>query len=109
MDTPYVEVGGLRWGRSFWFAANSSWPLARLEVSRDGIEIRVIGLLGRETLSLRREEILAIAQKVGLFSTGVVIAHQKASLPPFILFWTRNYGRLKDALQRLGYAVADEE
>jgi hypothetical protein len=109
MDTPYTEVGGLRWGRSFWFAANSSWPLARLEASRERIEIRVLGILGKETLSLRREEVLAIGQKVGLFSTGVVITHASRPLPPFILFWTRNYGRLKAALQELGYAVSDEE
>jgi hypothetical protein len=112
MDTRYRETGGLCWGESFWNAVNATWPFATLTATHGGLHIsmRFIGLWNEE-FDFAKSEVLGITKKKGLFpfiSTGIVLAHQKAGYPRFILFWTFEYQRLKTELTRLGFEVADQ-
>ncbi len=102
---PGKETGGLRWGESFWMAANATWPFATLNASPEALCIS-----GIVNLDFRKADIKAIRRKKGMlpFSTGIVIEHQKLGFPEFILFWTFRYKRLKTELTRLGFIVTDK-
>ena len=110
MNADYQETGGLRWGDSFWCAANVTWPFATLTASPDGLHIavRFIGLM-KNDFDFRKADIVGIRRKKSIlpFSTGIVIEHNKSNYPQFVLFWTFSYQRLKTELTRLGFAVAE--
>jgi len=104
----YTETGGIRYGTSFWIAANFSWPFATLTASPGEISIRVsLGRLWGRTFALERSQIKSISKKRGLMSTGVVIEHSNAEYPPFILFWTFRYETLKEQLEAVGHCVLE--
>jgi hypothetical protein len=104
----YSETGGLRWGQSFPFGANVSWPFAKLSAtpSEIRIELNVFGIL-RRSFAFMPAELRCLRRKNGLlpFSTGIVFEHTNPTYPAFILFWTFNYQSLKQTLTRLGYQV----
>ncbi len=108
MDEQYTETGGLRWGRSFWGGTNATWPFATLHAGHDEITI-VLNVLGvmKETFRFSPDDLTAIRRQRGIFpfNTGVVFEHSVTSYPPFILFWTFQYHRLKTELNRLGFEV----
>ena len=108
MSDGYRETGGLRWGRSFWFGANATWPFAKLHATTEGLTI-TLGLFGflQKTFAFAKSEITAIRKKHGLFSVGVIVEHQKQEYPPFFLFWTFHYSTLKRHLEQLGFQVAE--
>jgi hypothetical protein len=104
MET-YTQTGGIRYGESFWWAANFTMPFATLYITRNSIELRLAFLFWRRTFVFPRSEIRAIRWKRGLFSKGVQIQHGVSGYPPFILFWTTNRPGLTQALVTLGYDV----
>jgi hypothetical protein len=104
---PYAETGGLRWGQSFGWAANATWPFARIHVSADHLRLSVSFWKWKRSFDFERVEVRQIRRKRGLFSVGVVVEHRKPEYPPFILFWTFRYEILCGALRRLGYEVAE--
>jgi hypothetical protein len=104
----YSETGGLRWGSSFWRAANATWPFASLRASTDSVTVQlsVFGVW-RQSFEFRRGDILSMRRLKGLFSTGVRIEHAKPEYPPFDVFWTLRYSVLKARLIELGYDVLE--
>jgi hypothetical protein len=109
MGEEYFERGGLRWGRSFWWGANATWPFATLRVTREAVEVRVGGWPLHRRFVFAPEEVRCFRRRAGLFCTGVQIDHERHDFPPFILFWTFHYLRLCAAVQALGYEVRDEK
>ena len=106
----YTETGGIRYGTSFWSAANFTWPFATLTASPAEISIRVaLGRLWGRTFAFECSKIRSIRKKRGLVSTGIVIEHCNAEYPPFILFWTFRYETLKDQLEAVGYSVTEAD
>lgn len=105
----YKETGGLRWGQSLMRGLNASWPFAKLHASRDEIRIDVsIFWMWRRTFRFARREIRALRRRRGLVSVGLRVEHDRPDYPPFILFWTFKYPRLKAGLVQLGYEVMDQ-
>lgn len=86
----YEELGGLRWGQSFWDAGNATFPFAKLRINPDQLEIQLNGWpisTARYTFTPKDVSILRIQR--GLFwFPGVRVEHTKPDYPPFILFWT---------------------
>jgi hypothetical protein len=103
-----VEYGGLRWGDSFWQAANVTWPLATLRMNTAALEVR-LGLwpvfLRRFTFT--RSDVTALRPCSGIISSGVQIEHTKANYPPFILFWSFAPARLLADASAAGYPVSN--
>jgi hypothetical protein len=105
----YSEAGGIRYGQSFWFATNCTWPFAALTVTAVQIEIGIgLGRFRMRTFTLKRSQIKSIKRKRGLFSVGIQIDHSEPEYPPFILFWTFRYDTLKREMQNLGYDMSVE-
>ncbi len=105
MSPDYTEIGGARWGQSFWNSFNMTWPFAKLKVTRDQIRISIGLIEPRHSIYFKKREINGIRRQGVLFGLGIVIEHRKMDYPPFILFWTFRYRRLKAELERLGYTV----
>jgi hypothetical protein len=104
----YTETGGIRYGSSFWIAANFTWPFAKLTAGPGEISIRVaLGKLWSKTFVFERSQIKSISKKRGLISTGIVIEHSVAEYPPFILFWTFRYETLKKQLETVGHSTIE--
>ncbi len=104
----YVELGGLQRGYHFWTGWNFSWPMATLRASAERIEIKVkVFWLEVAAYEFSRQEILALEKYRGLFSTGILIRHNKKSYPPFMLFWTLNYRACKAGLELVNYQVGE--
>jgi hypothetical protein len=103
MTPEYVETGGLRWGGS-----NLTWPFARLTATADDIEIsRGFWKWWRPFVHFSKSEVQAIRRTRCIVGVGVVIEHYKEGYPSFIVFWSFNCRRLKNALARLGYPISD--
>lgn len=83
MSNSISEVGGARIG---W--ANVSWPMARLTVDADEIQIKVL-IFG--TYAFKAKEILRI-EKTGsslpIFGSGIRIFHSNPDFPKKIIFWS---------------------
>ena len=104
----YSETGGARYGSSFWTAVNFTWPFATLTATSEQIEIRVsLGKLWSKTFALERALIKSIRRKRSLWSVGIEVDHSVSEVPPFILFWTFRYRRLKQELESLGYEICE--
>lgn len=104
----YTETGGIRYGHSFWIATNFTWPFATLTAKADGVSIRVsLGKLWSRTFVLERTQIKSIKKRRGLMSTGISIEHSNAEHPPFILFWTFHFEKLKKQLEAIGYTIIE--
>jgi len=107
MELEHSEIGGLRWGNSYGRAANATWPFAKLTATQSKLTIRLrFGPFGR-TFEFERHEVRALRRKRALFSVGIVVDHESTIHPPFLLFWTFGYARLKSALEQLGYPVLE--
>ncbi len=102
----YEETGGLRWGRSFMWAMNASWPFAKLRASHDRIciEMSFLGLM-RKQFDFTRSDIRKLRRRSGVMSVGLLVEHSRAEYPQFILFWSLRFPTLKARLERLGYEV----
>jgi hypothetical protein len=104
----YVETGGLRWGQTSWMAANATWPFANMWVSSDRLRLTVdVWGIWKKSFEFERVEVSQIRGKPGLFSVGVIVEHEKAGYPPFILFWTFRYKTLCAELRSRGYRVTE--
>lgn len=86
-----MEVGGLRWGASYWLAANVSWPFAEIHVTSERICVAMDFLCFHKKYTFSTSEVISIRKKTGLFSVGIIIEHSKKDYLPFFLFWTPNY------------------
>ena len=54
--TEYVETGGLRWGESYWRAANATWPFAKVRISQGRVQLRMKGWGWDLTFDLEKSE-----------------------------------------------------
>ena len=108
MSKEYTETGGLRWGKNFWIASNFTWPFATLKATKDQLYIRVgVWRFFQKVFKFNRLEVKDIKRQKGFFGVGILIEHSKSEYPPFIMFWTFNYNKIKIELNRLGYQISE--
>jgi hypothetical protein len=82
--------------------------MATLRASAERIEIKVgVFWLEAELYEFSRQEIIALEKYHGLFSTGILIKHNKKGYPPFMLFWTLDYQVCKAGLGLVNYQVIE--
>jgi len=97
-DAPVTFIGGARVG--FW---NVTWPFARLRVSKDELEIWI---LGQGTLRFRQEAVVRVTKYVSLpfVGWGVKIEPKLSAYPEDVIFWY--FGRpetLMKAIEETGF------
>ena len=110
MNSDYTETGGLRFGDSFWVAANATIPFAKLHVTPEHIDITLRSpISSNRSFLFRKQDVLAIRKKHGLFSVGIEIEHQDKNKCPYILFWTFRFKKLKTSLLDMGYPFEENE
>ena len=102
----YEERGGLRWGKTYWRAANATWPFAKITVSTNAITIRLTSGIANRVFAFSKSEITSLRKTRGFFSTGLDIRHTNRQCPQFIVFWTIRFHILKMQLEQRGYTVA---
>ena len=106
-DQAFIQTGGVRWGRSFWFASGwASVPFAHLRVSQDALAVSVAALHKRHTFTVPRSAVRRLTWKRAPFSLGLQIEHNLAGCPPFLLFWVTNRDALVCGLRDFGYEMA---
>ena len=106
MEAEFTQIGGVRYGESFWYAANFTWPFARLSVARQAITLSV-SMMGfaKRTFTFPRVAIRQLRWKRGIFSRGLLIEHTIGDCPPFVLFWVSNRKELAGHLRESGYEI----
>ncbi len=105
MISEYVETGG-----AWWKSYGVTWPFARLRATPDVLEITVNPwMFRRRVFAFSKADVRTIRRTRFFFGVGVSIEHSKVDFPSFLIFWTFNYRRLKNALSELGYAVSDAD
>ncbi|MEM9281499.1 MAG: hypothetical protein AAGA96_06725 [Verrucomicrobiota bacterium] len=109
-NTLYTETGGLRWGSSFTFGYNVTFPFARLTADECFLNIEVTSFLPLEQLSfsvrLKLNDVLRISKQRGIFGAGVRIEHRGSDIPRCLVFWSFSPKALLKKLSDLGYPVA---
>jgi hypothetical protein len=104
----YTQVGGTRFGRSYWFAWNFTIPFAHLRIASDRIVLTVSAFrLWQRTFTFQKADLRQLRWKRGLFSTGLHIVHAAGDHPPFILFWPSDRRKLKEQLRAFGYEIPE--
>lgn len=104
MPESYSERCGARWGQSYLASWNSSWPFAKVNVTRYFIEL---GGLLMEGFFLQREDIEEIKIYQGFMASGIRILHSRKDYPVFILIWPISTKRMKRKLEEFGYSVKE--
>ena len=105
-EDSFIQIGGIRYGRSFWGAANATIPFAKLRVSKEALVLSVSFLsLWNRTYTFPRSSVRNLKWKWAPFSLGLQIEHNLTGFPPFILFWVTNREALTNALKKFGYDV----
>jgi hypothetical protein len=103
-----VKYGGLRWGESFWQAANVTWPFASWKLSSDSLEVTLgLGPFFVRRFSFARTEVKVLRPCHGIISSGVQIEHLKANYPPFIVFWSFTVDRLLADAESAGFPISN--
>jgi hypothetical protein len=80
---------------------NLTWPFATLTVTPTWISIVTVGPKYR----FHRREVRSLSRYDRPFSTGLRIEHERPDYPELVVFWTCDFGRLRAALEALGYVV----
>ena len=108
MTEEYSEIGGARWGQTYLASWNATWPFATLQVSAQRIQIKIrLFWLEVETFIFNRQENVLMEKYESIFTTGLLVKHSKKQHPPFIVFWTFDYPKLKNSLEQFGYQVTE--
>lgn len=101
----FVQTGGARLGRSFWWSINWTWPFATLEVDPEVLTLRVPGAVHK----LPRANIRTVALWGPDWAppgfSGIVVGHDLSHLPPYVLFWSFGRRALLGALEAAGYPI----
>ena len=97
----FSQQGGGRIGRSYWWASNATWPFASLTVTRQTLTLQT----PMKQYTFEKDAIAQLKRYQGVLSIGLQISHTKKDYPPFIVFWSFDFGTLKSELHRLGYNV----
>jgi hypothetical protein len=98
MEAPFKATGGAQLG---WI--NSSWPLARLSVTREKL-ILAVTLMG--TYSFNPSDVAAVELYVlfPLLAWGVRVRHCKTDYPQRIIFWSLGHlQRILDGILGTGF------
>lgn len=104
----YTETGGISYGGGAWLSINFTWPFVKLTAGREEVALRIsLGRLWNRTFALKRSEIRSIRKKRGLTCVGIGIEHMHEGYPPYLVFWTFRYPKLKEQLEALGYEVEE--
>lgn len=104
----FRQTGGIRYGPSFWNAANWSAPFAHLLVAKEALTLSVSFFgMGKRTFTFPRSSVRRLVWKRKLFSVGLQIEHDVAEFPVFMLFWVSNREELTQGLSDFGYFVSD--
>lgn len=101
----FMQTGGGRAGGSFWSSVNWTWPFVSIGVDESAIGM----LLDKRAYIIPRENVRRIrlvGADVGPPGFhGIVIEHDAASVPPYVLFWSFDRPSLIAALAGNGYVV----
>ncbi|MBT7066173.1 MAG: hypothetical protein HN919_07705 [Verrucomicrobia bacterium] len=85
---------------------NATWPFAKLRATAGQIDITLRGLISSdEHFTFKKEDIVALRRKRGLFSVGLEIQHQVKAYAPYILFWSFRFSELRSKLEERGFVV----
>ncbi len=102
----YEESGGIRFGDSYWFASNYTWPFAKIVVFKDKLVIVFnAGAWNPKKIEFKKKEIKYVELRRGIFSKGVRIHHNKSRTFPFILFWSFDVNNLMSHIKNAGYEI----
>jgi len=98
MDTEdnFAQIGGVRLD-----TVNLTWPFAKIIVDRQGIILKAFN----KPYYLEKKKITALREYKGIISKGLLIEHTYTVAPHHMVFWSFNLQRLKEKIERLGYAV----
>lgn len=100
----YEERGAARWGENVWTSMGVSWPLARLIITQEYIEISALRItqfhFDRQTI----REIRSVRQ---LWYTFALIIHTKDEYPQYIAYGPQHFESLRANLDKFGYPIKD--
>ncbi|RYD23791.1 MAG: hypothetical protein EOP88_02790 [Verrucomicrobiaceae bacterium] len=105
MDS-HTEKGGISYGYGLLRSINFSWPFATLTADAEKLVVRISVGIWRRTFVLERASILAIREKRGFLSKGIIIEHEVEGVLPHVLFWSLRHQVLRERLEELGYRVS---
>ncbi len=93
----YSQTGGSRLD-SF----NATIPFATIVATPAEITLSVFGKQHR----FEKANVQTLARHRAFFSTGLRIEHNDSASPAFVVFWTTNFEKLANSLERLGWSVS---
>ena|SRR5688572_19832043 len=104
----YEELAGLRWGQSFWNAANATVPFVRVRITPACFEVRVNAWpFFTDHFVFSPSDVSEISIQRGWFSKGIRIKHLRNDYPPFILVWSFCCSQQLAAAKAAGFVVLE--
>ena len=105
LETPeviYTGRGGLRIGSSFLSAWNYTFPFAKITIDKSRITIRYPF---NKAVELPLADLTSVSVKKRLIYDGVVFAHNRPEVSPYVLYWTFDSRKVCAALESLGCVI----
>ncbi len=102
----FEETGGIRFGESYWFSANYTFPFAKIRIFKE----KIILTWGESSkIEFRKDEIQYLEKYKGILGgilgKGVRICHKKSRTWKFIIFWSFSVDNLLSKLKNAGYEL----
>ncbi len=94
--------GGVRYGNSFPDSTFVMWPLAKLAVTKEAVEV---GIPWRR-FRFPRGTIMKLAKVNGNVAIGVHFEHTALEQPNLFIFWSYQFREVRAELEKHGYLIA---
>lgn len=94
--------GGIRYGNSFPDAISAIWPFAQLTIEPEALLVS----LPWRSFRFPREYISRVIKVSGYIAVGIQIEHTILEHPNWIVFWTYQFGDVKNCLTKNGYTFS---
>ena len=92
--------GGVRYGNSYPDSTIAMWPLAKLNIAKETLEVA----LPWRQFRFPRQNVTRLIKYSGRIAIGIQIEHTLLEQPNLIVFWTYHFGEVKAELEAQGYA-----
>jgi hypothetical protein len=99
---------GLIQGSDAFFTSNRPWPLVKLRVDHDYLDL----VCGFKTQRLKRDRVRRVSRYPGFtwfFAHGIRIEHDVEDVMPFLVLWAFEIKGIAVALEENGYAVCEAQ
>lgn len=100
---PFLVIGGLNVGQSFWSCSAGRLPSASLSISPD--RLMISNAFPKRSYELSKDEVVEVFPDLFEWTGGIRIVHRRSDYPPYVVFSSFPREHVLQVLRINGYNV----